>query len=142
MNLLVRENDRILLANLFNTTKSGFLQRLLQSLGAFNQARGEATFQRFQVRQQYPTVFLHAPFTARSPSHPACLRFTILVQQNNVRETRADMSKPNHSHKMRVRPDVRGLFSMSVGSFSGNVGLSRVMFSFNVGMSMRCYRAG
>jgi hypothetical protein len=57
MNLLVRENDRILLANLFNTTKSGFLQRLLQSLGAFNQARGEATFQRFQVRQQYPVVF-------------------------------------------------------------------------------------
>jgi hypothetical protein len=44
------------LANLFNTTKSGFLQRLLQSLGAFNQARGEATFQRFQVRQQYLVV--------------------------------------------------------------------------------------
>jgi hypothetical protein len=44
------------LANLFNTTKSGFLQRLLQSLGAFKQAIGEATFQRFRVRQQYPEV--------------------------------------------------------------------------------------
>jgi hypothetical protein len=88
------------------------------------------------------TVFLHEHFTALLPSHPACLRFKILVQQNNVRETRADMSKANCSQEMWVRPDVLRLFSMSVGLFSGNVGLSRVMFSFNVGMSMRCYRAG
>jgi hypothetical protein len=37
--------------------KSGFLQRRLQSLGTFKQAIGEATFQRFRVRQQYPEVF-------------------------------------------------------------------------------------
>jgi hypothetical protein len=54
--LIVSENEPILLANLFNTTKSGFLQRLLQSLGAFKQAIGEATFQRFRVRQQYPNL--------------------------------------------------------------------------------------
>jgi hypothetical protein len=49
--------DRYCWRTYFNTTKSGFLQRLLQSLGAFKQAIGEATFQRFQVRQQYPSVF-------------------------------------------------------------------------------------
>jgi hypothetical protein len=43
------------------------------------------------------TVFLHEPSTLRSPSHPACLRFNILVQQNNIRETRSDMSKANRS---------------------------------------------
>ena len=48
------ENLRVLLANLFATTKLRFLQRRLQSLGAFKQAIGEATFQRIRVRQQYP----------------------------------------------------------------------------------------
>jgi hypothetical protein len=31
--------------------------------------------------------------------------------------------------------------SLSVGSFSVNVGLGRVIFSFNVGMKLRCSRA-
>jgi hypothetical protein len=61
------------------------------------------------------TVFLHEHGTARSPSSPACLRFKILVQENNVRETRADMSKANRSQVMWVQPDVLGLFSGSVG---------------------------
>jgi hypothetical protein len=60
-------------------------------------------------------VFLHAHVTAPSPSKPASLRFTILVQENNVRETRADMSKANRSQVMWVQPDVLGLFSGSVG---------------------------
>jgi hypothetical protein len=30
---------------------------------------------------------------------------------------------------------------MSVGSFSDNVGLGRVIFSVNVGMKLRCFRA-
>jgi hypothetical protein len=64
------------------------------------------------------TVFLHRHFTARAPCQPACLRFTILVQQNNVREIHADMSKANHSHRLWVWTDVRGLFLESMGSFS------------------------
>jgi hypothetical protein len=44
------------------------------------------------------------------------------MQQNNVRETRADMSKANRSQIEWVQPDVCGLFSVSVGSFSANVG--------------------
>jgi hypothetical protein len=34
------------------------------------------------------TVFLHEYLTARSPFRPACLRFKILVQKNNVRKIR------------------------------------------------------
>ena len=86
------------------------------------------------------TVFLRAPYAA-SPSHPAWLRFNILVQQNNVREICADMSQANRSHIMWVQPDVLGLFSVSVSSFSDNVGLSALIFSDNVGTKGRCYRA-
>jgi hypothetical protein len=42
---------------------------------------------------------------------------------------------------MWVKPDVCGLFSMSVGSFSGNMGLSALIFSDNVGRKLRCFRA-
>jgi hypothetical protein len=79
------------------------------------------------------TVLLHEPSTLLPPSKPACLRFTILVQQNNVREIRSAMSKMNRSRGMWVWTDVLGLFSMSVGSFSIIVGLGRVIFSVNVG---------
>jgi hypothetical protein len=87
------------------------------------------------------TVFLHEHFIPPSPSPPASLWFTILVQQNNVREIRADMSKAHRSHRLWVWTDVRRLFSESVGSFSTIVGLSSIIFSSNVGMRMRCYRA-
>src|SRR5262245_18175193 len=56
------------------------------------------------------TVFLHEPFTRPSLSQPACLRFNILVQKNNVRETRSDMSKADRSQITWVRPDILGLF--------------------------------
>jgi hypothetical protein len=62
------------------------------------------------------TVFVYEHLTAPSPSQPACLRFNILVQQNNVRETRSDMSKANRSQVTWVQPDIFGLFSGSVGS--------------------------
>ena len=63
------------------------------------------------------TVFLHDPSTLRSPSKPACLRFNILVQQNNVREICADMRKANRSQITWVQPDVCRLFSGCVGSW-------------------------
>jgi hypothetical protein len=87
------------------------------------------------------TVFLHAPSTLCSPSPPACLRFTILVQQNNVREIHADMSQANCSHRIWVQPDVLGLFSVGVGSFSDNLGLRAIIFSDNVGRKLRYSRA-
>ena len=87
------------------------------------------------------TVFLHAHLTARSPSQPAFLWFTILVQENNVREIRADMSKANRSQITWVRSDVCGLFSWNVRSFSDNVGLSVLIFSDNLGTKLRCSRA-
>jgi hypothetical protein len=68
------------------------------------------------------TVFLHDPFTARAPSQPTSLRFKILVRKNNVRDIRSEMSKAHRSHGMWVQPDVCGLFSKMVGSFSANVG--------------------
>ena len=51
------------------------------------------------------------------------------------------MSQANRSHIMWVQPDVLGLFSVSVSSFSDNVGLSALIFSDNVGTKGRCYRA-
>jgi hypothetical protein len=45
-------------------------------------------------------VLSHQPLALRSPYQYASLRFAILVQKNNVRETRADMSKANRSHRM------------------------------------------
>jgi hypothetical protein len=63
------------------------------------------------------TVFLHAHFTARAPFPPECLRFNRLVQKNNVREVRADMSQAHRSHRLWVWTDVRELFSESVGSW-------------------------
>jgi hypothetical protein len=42
---------------------------------------------------------------------------------------------------MWVQPDVLGLFSESVGSFSSIVGLSASIFSRIVGSILRCYRA-
>ena len=51
------------------------------------------------------------------------------------------MSKVHRSHSIRVQPDVFGLFSGSVGSFSANVGLSALIFSDNLGTKRRCYRA-
>jgi hypothetical protein len=62
-------------------------------------------------------VFLHEPSTLRSPSQPACLRFNILVQKNNVRETRSDMSKANRSQITWAPPDVCRLFSVCMGSW-------------------------
>jgi hypothetical protein len=59
--------------------------------------------------------------TSLSPK-PASTRYNILVQKNNVREIHADMSKANCSHRIWVQPDVLGLFSVGVGSFSDNVG--------------------
>jgi hypothetical protein len=41
----------------FSTTKPSFLQRLLQSLGAFKEVIGAGKSQRFRVRQQYRVVF-------------------------------------------------------------------------------------
>jgi hypothetical protein len=69
----------------------------------------------------------------RSRSQPACLRFNILVQKNNVREICSAISKAHRSHRMWVQPDVRGLFLDNVRSFSIIVGLSARIFSFNVG---------
>src|SRR5262247_2729570 len=43
---------------------------------------------------------------------------------------------------MWVPRDVLGLFSMSVGSCSDNLGWGRVIFSANVGRKLRCSRAG
>jgi hypothetical protein len=43
------------------------------------------------------------------------------------------MSKANRSQVTWVQPDVFGLFSLSVGSFSANVGLSAIIFSLNLG---------
>jgi hypothetical protein len=54
--------------------------------------------------------------------------------ENNLRETYADMSIANYSQGTWVEPDVLGLFSGSVGSFSDNVGLGRAIFSVNLGM--------
>jgi hypothetical protein len=51
------------------------------------------------------------------------------------------MSKAHRFHRMWVQPDVFGLFSGSVGSFSDNVGLSAIIFSVNVGTKLRCFRA-
>ena len=79
------------------------------------------------------TVFLHEPFIARSASPPACLRFKILVRKKNVRKICSDMGKVNHSHLMWVQPDVCGLFSGSVRSFSANVGWGAFIFSDNLG---------
>jgi hypothetical protein len=87
-------------------------------------------------------VFLHEPSTLRSPSQPVCLRFKILVQQNNVQKICADMSKANRSHRMWVQPDVLGLFLDNVRSFSIIVGLSAMIFSWNLGRKWRCSRAG
>ena len=87
------------------------------------------------------TVFLHEPSMLRSPSRPACLRFNILVQKNNVREIRADMSTANRSQLTWVQSDVCGLFSVWVRSFSDNLGLSAIIFSVNVGTKLRCSRA-
>jgi hypothetical protein len=42
----------------FATTKLRFLQRRLQSVGAFKQATGEATFQRIRVRNSIRTFVL------------------------------------------------------------------------------------
>jgi hypothetical protein len=47
-----------------------------------------------------------------------------------------------HSYRMWVQPDVLGLFSDNVRSFSIIVGLSAVIFSINLGMKLRCSRAG
>ncbi len=61
------------------------------------------------------------------------VRFEILVAKNTVREIRSDMSKENRSHMIWVHLDVLGLFSVSVGSFSVNLGLRVVLFSWNLG---------
>jgi hypothetical protein len=74
-------------------------------------------------------------------SHSLGVRFEILVAKNNVQENRSDMSKVNRSHSMWVQPDVVGLFSVSAGSFSDNVGLNAFIFSWNVGPKARCSRA-
>jgi hypothetical protein len=42
---------------------------------------------------------------------------------------------------MWAQLDVFGLFSISVGSFLDNAGLSALIFSFNVGTKLRCSRA-
>jgi hypothetical protein len=49
--------------------------------------------------------------------------------------------KAHRSHIMCAQPDVLGLFLVSVGSFSDNVGLSALIFSDNLGTKPRCYRA-
>ena len=49
---------------------------------------------------------------------------------------------PFGSHGIWVQPDVFGLFSESVGSFSNNLGFSASIFSRNVGRKRRCSRAG
>jgi hypothetical protein len=74
--------------------------------------------------------------------HPTALPLQHTGSENNVRETRSDMSKVNRSHGIWVQPDVFGLFSGSVGSFSANVGLRAAIFSLNVGMKVCCSRAG
>jgi hypothetical protein len=51
------------------------------------------------------------------------------------------MSKVNYSRGMWVRLDVLGLFLDNVRSFSMIVGLSAIIFSFNVGTKLRCSRA-
>jgi hypothetical protein len=52
------------------------------------------------------------------------------------------MSMPNYSQGMWVQPDVFGLFSVSVGSFSDNPGLGTIVFSDNLGRKVRCSQAG
>jgi hypothetical protein len=46
-----------------------------------------------------------------------------------------------YSHRLWAESDVCGLFSVSVGSFLDNVGLNALIFSVNVGMKLRCFRA-
>jgi hypothetical protein len=88
------------------------------------------------------TVLSNLPVVTQLHSHTASLWFNILVQKNNVQETCAGMSIVNRSQVMWAPPDVFGLFSGSVGSFSDNLGLGGVIFSFNAGTKPRCSRAG
>jgi hypothetical protein len=86
------------------------------------------------------TVLSNLPVVTQLHSHTASLWFNILVQKNNVQETCAGMSIVNRSQVMWAPPDVFGLFSGSVGSFSDNLGLGGVIFSFNAGTKPRCSR--
>jgi hypothetical protein len=90
----------------------------------------EASPQRGEEACRKTTVLSNLPVVTQLRSHTASFWFNILVQKNNVRETRAGMSKVNRSQVMWAPPDVLGLFSGSVGSFSDNLGLGRVIFSF------------
>ena len=47
-----------------------------------------------------------------------------------------------HSRLMWVLADVVGSFSIKVGPFSANVGRHHRIFSANLGLKLRCYRAG
>ena len=70
------------------------------------------------------TVFLHDT-CRRGRVYPCIAQVDgskYSLRKNNVRETRSDISKPNRSHIMWVRPDVLGLFLDNVRSFSIIVG--------------------